>query len=411
MSAGPAMTRRGVAVAAAAVGTAGAIATAIGFAVDPAQAAFSYLTAWAFALSIALGALIFALIGHAVDARWTIVFQRFTEAITSSLPVLAIGFLPVALAAGWLYPWADPAAVAALDPEAAARLAHKAGYLNVTAWSIRAVVYLALWIAIAELVARWSARSSRSSRSSGSSQSANDGRAGSDASDPIVRARGLSAAALPAVGLTLTFASFDWLMSLTPQWYSTIFGLLYFSGGFVAALSLVAVIARAARGVPEVAAAVGASHTGALGRMMFAFLVFWAYMELAQGLIIWIANKPDEVPWYIARGAGRWGGVFALLVIGHFAAPFFVLLSRPLKRRPGLLAIAGGWLVAMHYVDVYWLVMPVLHPELSIHWLDVAAPCAVLGLSTAVACVRAPARAVIAREDPRLAAAIAYEGT
>ncbi|HEU4728601.1 MAG TPA: hypothetical protein VFT22_11940 [Kofleriaceae bacterium] len=385
------LTRRGVAVAAAVIGVAGAIATAIGHAVDPAQAAFSYLTAWSFALSIALGALIFALIGHAVDARWTIVFQRFTEAITSTLPVLAIGFVPVALAARWLYPWVDPAA-AGVDPEAATRIAHKARYLNLGFWSFRAVAYLALWIAIAELLARWAARFGR---------------------DPgaIGRARALSAVALPAVGLTLTFAAFDWLMSLTPLWYSTIFGLLYFSGGFVAAMSLVAVIACAARRVPEVAAGVGASHTGALGRMMFAFLVFWAYMEFAQGLIIWIANKPDEVPWYIARGAGRWGGVFALLVVGHFAVPFFALLSRPLKRRPVFLAIAGAWLVAMHYVDVYWLVMPVLHPALTIHWLDLAAPCAVLGLSTAGACVRAPARDVIVRDDPRLAAAVAYEGT
>lgn len=387
------MTRRRLIRISGAIGAIGAIATAIGFAVDPAQAAFSYLTAWAFALSLAVGALVFLMMGHAIEARWTIVLQRFTEAVSGSLPVLAVLFVPIALAADRLYPWADLAGQAgALDAESLDKLAHKAPYLNLPFWVIRTVIYFALWIAIDQLLVRWAARAGR---------------------DPgaRVRVRGLSAAGLPAVGLTLTFAAFDWLMSLTPLWYSTIFGLLYFSGGFVAALGLIAVIARAARRVPAVAASVHASHTGALGRLMFAFLVFWAYMEFSQGIIIWIADKPDEVPWYIARGAQAWGGVFAVLVIGHFALPFFALLSRPLKRRPTLLALAGGWLVVMHYIDMTWLVMPVLHATIAIHWLDLAAPCAVLGLATAVAAARPRARSALVTDDPRLPAAVEYEGT
>jgi hypothetical protein len=384
------VTRRTATRIAAGVGLAGAIATATGFAIEPVQAAFAYLTAWTFALSIALGALIFLAIGHATSARWTIVFQRFTEAVAGSVGVLAVLFVPIALSLRALYPWAAPAGP--LDPEAAARRAHQAAYLDPAFWTIRAAGFLGLWIAIAALLIRWGRRSGR---------------------DPeaIVRARGLSAAALPAIGLSLTFAAFDWLMALTPQWYSTIFGLLYFSGGFVAALSLVAVIACAARRVPEVATAIGGSQTGALGRMMLAFLVFWAYMEFSQGVIIWIANKPDEVPWYVARGAGQWGSVFTVLVIGHFAAPFFVLLSKPLKRRPTLLAITGAWLVAMHYVDMYWLVMPVLHRAIAAHWLDLAAPCGVLGVATAVTLATAGRRPALATEDPRFATAVAYEGT
>ncbi len=224
-----------------------------------------------------------------------------------------------------------------------------------------------------------------------------------------VRVRTLASVGLPAVGLTLTFAAFDWLMSMTPAWYSTIFGLLYFSGGFMAALALIAVIARDARRDPRVAASIHASHTGALGRMLFAFLVFWAYMELSQGLIIWIANKPGEVPWYVARGAGAWGSVFAVLVIGHFAIPFFVLLSRSLKRRPTPLALAGWWLLLMHYVDVYWIVMPILHTTFAFHWLDVAAPLSVVGIATAFATARI--HRPLATDDPRFAAALRYEGS
>jgi hypothetical protein len=387
------MTRRRLIQISGAIGVLGAIATAIGFAVDPAQAAFSYLTAWAFALSIAVGALVFLMMGHAIEARWTVVLQRFTEAVSGSLPVLAVLFVPIALAADRLYPWADLAARAgSLDAESLEKLAHKAPYLNLPFWVIRTVIYFALWIAIDQLLVRWSARAGRTPGA-------------------LVRARGLSAAGLPAIGLTLTFAAFDWLMSLTPLWYSTIFGLLYFSGGFVAALGLIAVIARAERRVPAVAASVHASHTGALGRLMFAFLVFWAYMEFSQGIIIWIADKPDEVPWYIARGARDWGGVFAVLVIGHFALPFFALLSRPLKRRPTLLALAGGWLVVMHYLDMMWMVMPVLHAAARVHWLDLAAPCAVLGLATAATAARPRARAALVTDDPRLPAAVEYEGT
>ena len=375
-------TRPRLVIAAGAIGVVGAIATAIGFATEPAQAAFSYLTAWTFALSIAIGALIFLMIGHAIDARWTVVFQGISEAVTGSLPALAVLFVPIALAAYHLYPWLSPPA--GLPAESLERLAHKAPYLDLAFWVIRAAVYFALWIAVDELVALWSRRGMQA------------------------RARALSAAGFPAVGLTLTFAAFDWLMSLTPLWYSTIFGLLYFSGGFVAALALVAVIARC---VPPSTVEIRPPHAGALGRLTFAFLVFWAYMEFSQGIIIWIADKPDEVPWYIARGAGGWGGAFAVLVIGHFALPFFALLSRPLKRRPTLLALVGGWLVVMHYVDVAWLVMPVLHPQLSLHWLDLAAPCAVLGLATAATAARPRSRLAVATGDPRLAAAAHYEGT
>ena len=383
------MSRRTLILTGAVIGLAGTIAMVIGFVTEPTQAAFSYLTAWLFAFSIAIGSLVMLMITHATGARWAIVFRRFLEAIVGALPVLAILFVPIALAVHRLYAWVDPSP--AFAPDELAKLAHKAPYLNVPFWTIRAAIVLGAWSIAGELLVRWAAR------------------LGSD--EPRYRTRlvALSTPGLPAVALTLTFAVFDWLMSLTPLWYSTIFGLLFWSGGFLAALSLVAVIARGARRVPEVAVAITPDHTGALGRMMFAFLAFWAYMEFSQGLIIWMANKPDEVPWYVARGAGAWGGVFAILVVGHFALPFLTLLSRALKRRSTLLAIAGVWLIVMHYVDVYWLVMPVLHANVAVHWLDVAAPCAVLGVTVAIAAARTRTRAPLATEDLRFTAATAFK--
>ncbi len=342
----------------AALALVGAVATALGFAVAPAQAAFAYLTAWAFAMSIALGALCLLAIGHAAGTRWTRAFQAKTERIVGALPVLAVLFVPIALSVNQLYAWTD---LSRFHGEDLAKLVHKAGYLDVPFWTVRAAIFLAIWITLGELLVR-------------------------------TRNRALAAAALPILGLTLTFAAFDWLMSLTPLWYSTIFGLIYFGGGFVAAMALLAATSRA---TPD--------QTSALGRMILAFLILWAYLEFAQALIIWLANKPDEVPWYVARtamavpaslhdtgarGAGGWGDVFALLAIGGFVVPFFGLLPRAVKHAPKLLAIWGAWLVAMHYVDLYWLVMPVHHAQLAPHWLDLAAPCGVCGVAVVLARLR-----------------------
>ena len=383
------MSKRALLIASLVLGGLGTIGMIIGFITDPTQAAFSYLTAWVYAVSIALGALIFLMIAHATQGKWFIVFRRFGEMIVASLPILALAFIPIALELGRIYVWVHPPAT--LDHEALATIAHKAPYLNPTFFIVRTAIFFAFWIAIAGLLTRFAARSDR------------------DVPAHLYRLRALACGALPAVALTLTFASFDWLMSMTPLWYSTVFGLLYFSGGFVAALAAIAVIARNARRVPAVAEHIHPSHTGAIGRLLFAFLVFWAYMEFSQGLIIWIANKPGEVPWYVTRGAGAWGSMFAVLLIGHFALPFFVLLAKPLKRKPTPLALVGWWLLLMHYVDIYWIVMPILHPAFSLHWLDVAAPLAVVGLSTAFAVARS--RGPIATDDPRFPLAVRYEGS
>jgi hypothetical protein len=209
----------------------------------------------------------------------------------------------------------------------------------------------------------------------------------------------IASAMFVPLGLTLTFAAFDWLMSLEPDWISTIYGLIYFAGGLVGALALIALIGR--RGA-------NAAQTGALSRLIFGFLIFWVYVEFAQGFIIWIANKPDEVPWYVTRSAGGWGSVLVVLALGGFVVPFLALLARAPSRNATWVAIVGAWLVAMHYLDIYWLVMPALHATAQLHWLDVAAPCAVLGVAAVVAIARR--RPALATDDPRMVAAVTYVG-
>jgi len=346
-----------------ALAIAGVIALAIGFAVDTTQAAYAYLTAWAFAVSIALGALIFVMIGHAMGAKWTALFQRRGELVIGALPVLAVLFVPIAIWAPHIYPWlhAPPP-----DVEVAARAAHRAAWLNEPFWIVRAVCYLVFWIVVGERIRR-------------------------RPSTAFARAM------FVPLGLTLTFAAFDWLMSLEPDWISTVYGLIYFAGGFVGACALLAATTRATR-----------EATGALARVTFGFLIFWLYVEFAQGFIIWIANRPEEVPWYVTRAAGGWGALVVILAVGGFVVPFFALLPRDLSRDPRWVGAVGCWLLVLHYLDIYWLVMPVLHRLPEPHWLDFAAPAAVLGIAAVVALFRRPPG--FADEDPRVLAADRYRG-
>lgn len=300
------------------------------------ELAASYLTAWLFAATIAAGALVFLMLGHAMSSKWTREVQPVTETIVGALPVLAVLFVPIPIVAGLVYPWV------------ASPPAHLASWLSLPAWTVRSAVYLFVWILFGELLRR---------------------------RPPATRA--IATAGLPLAALTITFAAFDWVMSLTPGWSSTLFGLLVFAGGFVGALALIATLCR-----------VSTRATGALGRLLFAFVIVWAYFEFSQALIQWIANKPDELTWYDARGAGGWSAIAALLVIGHFALPFMALLPFSPKRKPAFLAAVGAWLVAMHYVDTAWLVLPPERTQPSPTWLDLAALVVVAGIAAAVSLAR-----------------------
>ncbi len=205
----------------------------------------------------------------------------------------------------------------------------------------------------------------------------------------------------------MTFASFDWIMSLAPGWYSTIFGLYVLAGGLGGALALLLVFGHAA-GRGELAGSLTAAHTHALGRLLFALVAFWAYCAFFQALLIAIANKPEEVTFFVGRLRGPWPATALILAVGHFALPFLALLPREIKRRPRAMAAAGAWLLLMHLVDVYWLVMPEVSPDALPHWLDLGALAAVLGSAVAFAAWRQRGVSLLARGDPFLAAGLTY---
>jgi hypothetical protein len=211
------------------------------------------------------------------------------------------------------------------------------------------------------------------------------------------------------VALALTFASFDWLMSLTPIWYSTMFGVYWFAGGFLAAISLVVLLVAFLQQAGMLKQ-VTRSHYYALGRLILAFTIFWAYAAYFQLFLIWIADKPHEVLFYTLRATKEWFPFSVALAVVHFVLPFFVLLSYRVKQSPRTLAPIAAWLLVGHWVDMEWLVMPVMRAAgPAIHWMDVAALVCVGGAALAYGAFRLRGHCIVPKNDPALDAAFLYE--
>ncbi len=334
-----------------------------------ARAAFGYLVAFSYASSIAVAALLLLMLGYTINASWMAAVRRLNERILQALYPLALLFVPVVLFAPQLYPW-----TAAPGP-----------WLNLPLFSARAALYFVAWWVPAWLLCRGSRRAAL----------------GGDPYAALGRERALSSAMLFPGVLALTFAAFDWSMSLEPSWYSSAYGLYVLCGGGVGAVSLLIVLAWAAH-LPELTP----HHFHALGRVLFAFVILWAYIGYFQLFLITIADEPREVAFYLARSHGSWRSMGPALAIGHFALPVLLLAPRAGKLHAGYLASVSAWLLVMHYLDSYFLIMPVHAPESAQPgWQDLAAAACVVGACLAF-CARL--RGGLAQGDPLLALGLRY---
>jgi hypothetical protein len=377
-----------VPVIAAAAGLLGAVVCGVLGAGNPKQFFYSWLVSFLFFLSLALGGLFFVLIQYASQGGWGIVVRRIGETTFTTIPVMAALFVPLLFGLHDLFEWTH-ADVAAQD----ALLQWKAPYLNVPFFLIRAAVYFAVWSFIAFLYYRGSRRQDATG-------------------DPAVsaRLRRLAGPAIIVLAITQTFASIDWIMSLTPHWYSTMFGVYFFSGSFVGFIALLSVLAVAIRRAGLLETVISPEHLHDIGKFLFAFTCFWAYIAFSQFFLVWYANLPEETVWFKARLEGSWKAVSVLLIVGHFVAPFLYLMGRDVKRNGVTLAAGGAWLLVMHFVDLYWQVMPTLHPEgVRPSVLDVAAFVAVGGFFVAAASWLMRRQALVPLGDPRLAESLAFE--
>jgi hypothetical protein len=373
---------------AAAIAVVGVVLCAVLGLGNPKQFFFSWLVSFLFFVSLALGALFFVLIQYAAQGGWGIVLRRIGETTFATLPVMAVLFLPVVVGLHDLYEWTHHDVV-----EQDALLRWKSPYLNTTFFMIRAVLFFGIWSFIALIYYR----GSRGQDTTG---------------DPAVtaRLRKFAGPAIIVLALTQTFASIDWIMSLTPHWYSTMFGVYFFAGSFIGFIALLSVVAVAMRGAGLLETVISPEHLQDIGKLLFAFTVFWSYIAFSQFFLIWYANLPEETIWYKARMEGSWLTVSLFLMAGHFAAPFFYLMGRAVKRKNATLAIGGAWLLAMHYVDLYWQVMPTLHPAgFSPSLLDAAALLAVGGSFVAAVSWLMRRQALVPLRDPRLPESLAFE--
>ena len=355
---------------------------------NPKQFFFSWLVSFLFFMSLALGGLFFVLIQYASQGGWGIVVRRVGETVFATIPVMAVLFIPVLLGMHNLYEWSHHEAV-----ENDALLQWKSPFLNTPFFIARAGIYFVLWSAIALMYY--------------------NGSRGQDVSgDPRVsaRLRRFAGPSLIVMAITSTFAAIDWIMSLTPHWYSTMFGVYFFAGSFVGFIALLSVVVVAMRSAGLLDTLVSTEHLHDVGKFLFAFTAFWAYISFSQFFLMWYGNLPEETIFYKARLEGSWKIVSIFLMAGHFGAPFLYLMGRAVKRRGWTLALGGAWLLAMHFLDLYWQVMPTLHPDgVRVSALDVAAFFAVGGIFVTAASLLMRRQALVPIRDPRLAESLAFE--
>jgi hypothetical protein len=350
-----------------------------------------YLAGFFAAVSIAVGGLALLMVARLAGATWFVPMKRAAEALSSTLPLFLLLFLPVALGIRETFPWAE--STRSLDGEARTALEHTRVWWNPTFFVARSYFYLIVWSGLA---VAWR-RASRATTS----------RLGHADSD---RQRVLSAVGLPALVLTASFAGFDWMMSLDAGWVSDAFGLSIATGAFAGGVGLASVFSyvglRSGRLLPT---EITPAHFHALGRLLLTSVMLWAYVGVGQFLIIWMADLPREISFYADRSTGGVEWLSAAVVLGHFVIPFLLLLSRPLKQRPAAVAVVGGWVAAAHLADVVWLTLPA--GGRAMHVAQLAPVGLLMALFVAVAAGIYRSTSALPAHDPNRDASLRYEAS
>jgi hypothetical protein len=335
----------------------GLSACVAGFAVDNAQFYRSWLFGFLFWVCIPIGCLGLICLNYQTGGRWGAVIRRLCEAGTRTFPLLALLFVPIAAGLPNIYLWAMPEA--AQDEI----LREKAPYLNGPFFIGRAALYFAIWIVLAHFLNKWSLQSD-----------------GGHDEQRARKQRKLAAAGLVLGALTVSFMAIDWGMSLDPHWFSTVYGIWFLIGSLLAAMTFCVVLLCTFAEEAPFRGVLRTEHFHDLGKLTFAFLMFWAYISFSQFLIIWSANLAEEVPWYLRRFQGGWEYLILALVVFQFMLPYALLLSQDVKRNRYSLRAVAGWLLLMRALELFWLVAPDAGPTqhgiaraLHVHWMDVAA--------------------------------------
>lgn len=360
---------------------------------DHGRAMFGYLFGFTVALSLGLGSLGFVLIQHVTRAGWSVVVRRVPETVISLMPLFIIFFIPIAIFSHEIFPWMHSEHIDAI-------LAKKVGFLNEPFFLMRSFGYLLVWA----VMGVWFYRVSL----------AQDGLLKGNLTKNL---QAVSAPGIIIFGLTLTFASFDWLMSLQPHWYSTIYGVYFFAGSLLFALSFMTLMAMILQKAGLLKSVITGDHYHDLGKLMFGFTVFWAYIAFSQFMLYWYGNVPEEIEFYTHRMQNGWDTISWALPVIHFFIPFFGLMSRALKRVKLMLTINCIWIIGVHLVDLYWLILPTYHdpnihhgpPPLQVALVDVLSTLGIFSLLFGCFLFVLSRRKILAVGDPRLKESLAFE--
>jgi hypothetical protein len=332
----------------------------------------SYLIGFMLWLGVALGSMAFLMIQHLTGGKWAMVIRRQLEAAMNTLPLMAVLFIPIMAAgipylyngnheavgrfSGWLHP----------DPADKHLVEMSKSYLTVSGYTGRAVIYFAIWLGLAFILSRWS---------------------GEQDHPPVrnlsPRFRLIAAPGIILYAFTISFAVIDWVMSIDPHWYSTIFGFIFIVGECLSAMCMMVIIERILSRYEPMASLLKPKEVHDHGKLMLTFVLLWAYFSFSQLLIIWAGNLPMEIRFFTRRLYSGWQVIALGLVIFHFAIPFLFLLSRPFKRNPRSLVRLAAWLLFMRFIDLFWYIEPNFHKALTFHWgylLDLVVPIAIGGL-------------------------------
>jgi hypothetical protein len=363
------------------VGGLGLLLCVAGFFANRAEFFQSYLFAFFYWAGFAFGGLGILLMNNVVGGKWGVTIRRLLEAKVRTIPVIFLLFLPILLGLPYLYPWANDI----LHHNKVVQ--HKAGYMNVPFFIIRVFIYFAIWIFMGFRVQKMTDRQD-------------------ETGDPtlIVRLRQFSAPSLLAFVLTATFAFIDWVLSSDPEFYSTVYGAMLLIGDALQTFALSIIVLISISKEDRFGGRISPKLLHDLGNLMFAFTIFWTYLAASQLIIIWPANLPQEIEWYLLRTRGFWRVLTWVIALSMFAIPFLALLSQARKRNPKRLMRIAIWILLARVIDVFWVIEPTFRNKgFALYWTDFAAFIGVGGIWLYVYLGQLRRRPLLPLHDPRLA--------
>lgn len=365
----------------------GLIIVVCGYIVSPARMAFNNIIGFTFIISIVVGALFFVAIEYLAGAVWSAPFRRAAEFLTYGIYLLPVLVIPLFMNVHDVFHWTHPEVV-----NADKVLKAKAPYLNINFFIIRVVAFMAIWMFFQFIITRNSLKQDESKNQNLTTKNIK-----------------LSAIFIPFFALTISFTGIDWLMSLEPHWFSTIFGIYYFSGTMLASLAAITVCVVYLNENGYLVKGLNEDHYYSLGALMFAFTNFWAYIAFSQFLLIWYANLPEETFWFLQRWEGSWMMFSIGLIFVHFVVPYFGLLTQPSKMDPKRLKTMAVWILFAHYYDLYFLVIPTYSRSgVVLNWFELGFPALIVGALMIVFYRISRRQNLVAIGDPKLKRGIEF---